>query len=341
MKKRLSKAFLLINTYWTPRFPKLNVSSRHSIDNLESRATILENRKVNKTTTINGYALGDNLSNPDEAKAIVLNTDDIDEKTNPGHLWYTEQRVNDNAHVSEAYNHAIKRGTGTASNQNPHGLSTDDLTILTNSERLFVTKAQERAIRSDRLPVNTIYEIEKQINNLIPNIKTSVIHAKMNKEKIEDTMIEFINGNIDCLISTTIIENGIDIPNANTIIINNADHFGLSQLYQLRGRVGRSNRIGYCYLLYDKNRQINETAMKRLNTIKQFSELGSGFKIALKDLAIRGAGDLLGKEQAGFIDSIGIDLYLKILNDEVRRLKGEKLEEDTSNNPWWWAAKES
>jgi transcription-repair coupling factor (superfamily II helicase) len=130
------------------------------------------------------------------------------------------------------------------------------------------------------------------------------------------------------MLCTTIIETGIDIPNVNTIIILNADYFGLSQLYQVRGRVGRSNKIAYAYLMYDKNKILNETAIKRLNVIKEFTELGSGFSIATRDLSIRGAGDILGSEQAGFIDNIGIELYLKILNEEVAKLKGEPVEEE-------------
>ena len=150
----------------------------------------------------------------------------------------------------------------------------------------------------------------------------------MNKTDLENRMIDFINHEYDILLCTTIIETGIDIPNVNTIIILDADHFGLSQLYQIRGRVGRSNKIAYAYLMYDKNKVLNEEAVKRLNVIKEFTELGSGFSIATRDLSIRGAGDILGVEQAGFIDNIGIELYLKILNEEVARLKGEEIEEE-------------
>ena len=126
-------------------------------------------------------------------------------------------------------------------------------------------------------------------------------------------MMAFIHHEYDILLCTTIIETGIDIPNVNTLIILDADRFGLSQLYQIRGRVGRSNKIAYAYLMYQKGRVLTETAVKRLNVIKEFTELGSGFSIATRDLSIRGAGDILGSEQAGFIDTIGIDLYLKML----------------------------
>jgi len=150
----------------------------------------------------------------------------------------------------------------------------------------------------------------------------------MSKEELEDIMIKFINHEYDVMVCTTIIETGIDIPNANTLIIIDADHFGLSQLYQIRGRVGRSDKIAYAYLMYNKNKILTETAIKRLKVIKEFTELGSGFSIATRDLSIRGAGDILGSEQAGFIDSVGIDLYLKILNNEVKLLKGEETEEE-------------
>ena len=153
----------------------------------------------------------------------------------------------------------------------------------------------------------------------------------MNKEEIENTMISFINNEFDILLCTTIIETGIDIPNVNTLIIYDADKFGLSQLYQIRGRVGRSNKIAYAYLMHSKNKSLNENAVKRLNAIKEFTKLGSGFQIAMRDLSIRGAGDILGKEQAGFIDSVGYELYVKILNDEVDKLKGLKVKEESKD----------
>ena len=141
-------------------------------------------------------------------------------------------------------------------------------------------------------------------------------------------MFKFINHEYVILLSTTIIETGIDIPNANTLIVLEADYFGLSQLYQIRGRVGRSNKIAYAYLMYKENKILGEAAIKRLNVLKEFTELGSGYHIANRDLSIRGAGDILGSEQAGFMDTVGIDLYLKILDDEIKRLKGEPIKEE-------------
>ena len=170
---------------------------------------------------------------------------------------------------------------------------------------------------------NSVERIEQMANKvakLVPDAKVIFAHGQMNKDELEDIMLKFINHEYDVLICTTIIETGIDIPNANTLIIIDADRFGLSQLYQIRGRVGRSDKIAYAYLMYDKGKVLTETAIKRLKVIKEFTELGSGFSIATRDLSIRGAGDILGSEQAGFIDNVGIDLYLKILNDEVKRL---------------------
>ena len=172
-----------------------------------------------------------------------------------------------------------------------------------------------------------VYEIQ----GMIPEARIIYAHGRMDRNAIEDKMIKFINHEADIMVCTTIIETGIDIPNVNTLIILEADHFGLSQLYQIRGRVGRSDKIAYAYMMYKKGNILGEAAVKRLKAIEEFTELGSGFKIANRDLSIRGAGDILGSEQAGFIDSVGIDLYLKILNDEVRKLKGEAIEEETSN----------
>lgn len=144
----------------------------------------------------------------------------------------------------------------------------------------------------------------------------------MDREEIEDVMMEFNANKYQVLVCTTIIETGIDIPNANTILIEDADRFGLSQLYQIRGRVGRSSRIAYAYLMYRPRKQLNETAMKRLKSIREFTQLGSGYKIAMRDLTIRGAGDLLGPQQAGFIDSVGIDMYMEMLHDAILRHRG-------------------
>ena len=184
---------------------------------------------------------------------------------------------------------------------------------------------------------NSVENIEKkvyEIKNLVPDAKIIYAHGRMNKQELEDRMLSFINHEYDVLICTTIIETGIDIPNVNTLIILDADRFGLSQLYQIRGRVGRSNKFSYAYLMYNERKTLTETAIKRLNVIKEFTELGSGFSIAARDLSIRGAGDILGSEQAGFIDSVGIDLYLKLLNNEVNRRKGINVEEsEEKTNP--------
>ena len=168
-----------------------------------------------------------------------------------------------------------------------------------------------------------------KIKKLAPDAKVDFAHGQMNKTTLENKMINFVNKEFDILVCTTIIETGIDIPNVNTLIILDADRFGLSQLYQIRGRVGRSNKFAYAYLMYNPQKVLTETAIKRLNVIKEFTELGSGFSIATRDLSIRGAGDILGSEQAGFIDTVGIELYLKMLDNEVERRKGKSiLEED-------------
>jgi len=169
---------------------------------------------------------------------------------------------------------------------------------------------------------------EKEISSLVPDAKIICAHGKMGKTELEEIMYDFTEGAYDILLCTTIIETGIDIPNVNTLIIYDADHFGLSQLYQIRGRVGRSNKIAYCYLMYNKQKVLSEIAIKRLNAIKEFTELGSGFAIAMRDLSIRGAGDILGSEQAGFIDTIGIELFMQMLDDEINKLKGIKVDEE-------------
>lgn len=172
---------------------------------------------------------------------------------------------------------------------------------------------------------NRIEDIEgevKKIKGLVPDAKIAYAHGRMNKSEIEDIMLDFIEKKYDVLVCTTIIETGIDIPNVNTLIIIDADKFGLSQLYQIRGRVGRSDKIAYAYLMYNKKKVLNEIAVKRLNVIKEFTELGSGFSIAVRDLSIRGAGDIIGSEQSGFIDTIGIELYTKMLNEEVNKIRG-------------------
>ena len=171
--------------------------------------------------------------------------------------------------------------------------------------------------------VQSILEFSNRIQSLVPDARIGIAHGQLNKSELENTIYDFINYRFDILICTTIIETGIDIPNVNTLIIMDADHFGLSQLYQIRGRVGRSDKFAYAYLMYQPFKSLTETAIKRLNVIKEFTELGSGFSIATRDLSIRGAGDILGSEQAGFIDSVGIDLYLKILEEEVMRIQNQ------------------
>lgn len=173
---------------------------------------------------------------------------------------------------------------------------------------------------------SNIESVAHNIARMIPNARVGVGHGKMTREQLEDVMEAFTNKEYDVLVCTTIIETGIDIPNANTIIIEDADKFGLSQLYQIKGRVGRSERVAYAYLLYAKNKQMNEEASKRLKAIKEFAQLGSGYKIAMRDLSIRGSGDILGGEQAGFIDSVGFDMYMKILQDTIDEKTGEKKE---------------
>lgn len=180
--------------------------------------------------------------------------------------------------------------------------------------------------------IEELYAVEKRIAKLIPEAKIVCGHGQMSAEELNSIMEEFVEGKYDVLLCTTIIETGIDIPNVNTIIVLNADHFGLSQLYQIRGRVGRSDKIAYAYLMYNPARMLTETAIKRLESIKEFTELGSGYKIAMRDLAIRGAGDLLGSEQAGFIDAIGLDLYTKMINEEVSKLEGNYVEEETADD---------
>lgn len=179
--------------------------------------------------------------------------------------------------------------------------------------------------------LNRISELDKirnKIHKLVPKAKIGLIHGRMDKDSIEDELIKFLDKEYDVLICTTIIETGIDIPNANTLIIERSDTLGLSQLYQIRGRVGRSDRISYAYLMYDKNKVITENATKRLEAIKEFTELGSGYKIAMRDLAIRGSGDILGSEQSGYIDAVGMDLYMKLLNEAIEEEKGLQREEE-------------
>ena len=177
--------------------------------------------------------------------------------------------------------------------------------------------------------VNTIEQVAENVKRLVPDANVEYAHGQMSERELERIMMDFIHGEIDVLVSTTIIETGLDIPNANTMIIHDAQNFGLSQLYQLRGRVGRSKRTAYAFLMYQRNTILREEAEKRLKAIREFTDLGSGFKIAMRDLEIRGAGNLLGAEQSGHIEAIGYDLYCKMLNEAVLELKGDLKEEES------------
>ena len=176
--------------------------------------------------------------------------------------------------------------------------------------------------------VNGIAEMASKIAALVPDASVAFAHGQMSERELEKIMYQFINGEIDVLVSTTIIETGLDISNVNTMIIHDADKMGLSQLYQLRGRVGRSNRLAYAFLMYRRNTVLREIAEKRLAAIREFTDLGSGFKIAMRDLEIRGAGNLLGEQQSGHMEAVGYDLYCKMLNEAVRKLKGETVAEE-------------
>ncbi|MBH1942128.1 transcription-repair coupling factor [Mobilitalea sibirica] len=177
--------------------------------------------------------------------------------------------------------------------------------------------------------VNGIDEIASMVARLVPEANVAFAHGQMQERTLEKIMFDFISGEIDVLVSTTIIETGLDISNVNTIIIDDADRLGLSQLYQLRGRVGRSNRTAYAFLMYKRDKMLKEIAEKRLHAIKEFTELGSGFKIAMRDLEIRGAGNLLGAQQSGHMEAVGYDLYCKMLTEAVKSMKGEYSEEET------------
>ena len=188
--------------------------------------------------------------------------------------------------------------------------------------------------------VENIKEVAGFLNRLCPDAKIKTGHGQMEGNAIERLMSEFIEGEFDILVSTTIIENGVDIPNANTIIINNAQNFGLSDLHQMRGRVGRSNKKAFCFLISPPTHQISEDSRKRLTALEQFSNIGSGFKIAMRDLDIRGAGDLLGADQSGFINEIGFEMYQRILNEAIEELKIEKFKDLFKNEKNKFIAKD-
>ena len=172
--------------------------------------------------------------------------------------------------------------------------------------------------------VDSIELMATKLKELVPEARICIGHGKLSKDQLENRIKDFINKEYDILLCTTIIETGIDMPDTNTLIIHDADRLGLSQLYQIRGRVGRSNKIAYAYLMYEPRKMLTPEAEKRLETIKEFNDLGSGFKIAMRDLSIRGSGDLLGEEQSGFVESVGLDMYLKILNEEIHNITEQK-----------------
>jgi transcription-repair coupling factor (superfamily II helicase) len=180
--------------------------------------------------------------------------------------------------------------------------------------------------------VESIYSLGNLITRLVPEARIVVGHGQMSEEDLEKAMVDFVAHKYDVLLATTIIENGLDIPNANTIIINRADRYGLSQLYQLRGRVGRSDRRAYAYLLIPPEEALSPVAKKRLAAIREFSDLGSGFRVAAQDLEIRGAGNLLGGEQSGHIEAVGFDMYMKLLEQTIKELKGEETEDEIRAN---------
>ncbi len=206
-------------------------------------------------------------------------------------------------------------------------------TYVVEKSRSLVVDAIEKELSRDGQVfylynnIDKIYNIARTLQHEIKDAKIGIVHGKMNRDDVENVMYQFTNKEINILVCTTIIENGIDIPNANTILIDNAQDFGLSQIYQIKGRVGRSNRVAYAYLLVPPRKQLNETASKRLQAVKEFARLGSGYKIALRDLTIRGAGDILGPNQSGFIDTVGIDMYMEMLEEAIERKKGIQKEE--------------
>ncbi|TYR78308.1 transcription-repair coupling factor [Priestia megaterium] len=206
-------------------------------------------------------------------------------------------------------------------------------TYVVEYNPLLVREAIERELARDGqvyFLYNRVEDIERkaeEISMLVPDARVTYAHGKMNETELEAVILSFLEGEYDVLVSTTIIETGVDIPNVNTLIVNYADKMGLSQLYQLRGRVGRSNRVAYAYFTYHKDKVLTEVAEKRLQAIKEFTELGSGFKIAMRDLSIRGAGNLLGAQQHGFIDSVGFDLYSQMLKEAIEAKRGKDHEQ--------------
>ena len=181
--------------------------------------------------------------------------------------------------------------------------------------------------------ISDLERIYRRLRHLVPEAKILIAHGQMDRNSLEDAIAAFIDREYDVLLCTTIIETGIDIPNTNTLLVDMADRLGLAQMYQIRGRVGRSDRVSYAYFMFDEDKVLTQTGLKRLNAIKEFTTLGSGYKIAVRDLAIRGAGDILGREQSGFIDSIGLDMYMKLLDDAMREAQGHPV---TKSSPKSW-----
>lgn len=206
--------------------------------------------------------------------------------------------------------------------------------VVEKSQNLVQSAIEKELARNGQVfylynNVEQIYNMARKLQSLIPSARIGVVHGQMNRDDIEEVMMQFNNHEIDILVCTTIVENGIDVPNANTILIENAQDFGLAQIYQIKGRVGRSDRVAYAYLLIPPRRQLSEVAAKRLQAVKEFARLGSGYKIAMRDLTIRGAGDLLGSSQSGFIDTVGIDMYIEMLEEAIEAKKnGKKVEHD-------------
>src|SRR5438045_8598444 len=213
----------------------------------------------------------------------------------------------------------------------------DRLSIQANVVK-FDAPVIERAVRNELARggqiyfvhnrVESIFSIGHLLQRLVPDARVVIGHGQMGEDELERAMLGFVERKHDVLLATTIVENGLDIPNANTIIINRADRYGLSQLYQLRGRVGRSARAAYAYLVIPPQESLSPVARKRLAAIKEFSDLGSGFRVAALDLEIRGAGNLLGGEQSGTIDAVGFEMYMKLLEETVKELKGEEVEDE-------------
>jgi transcription-repair coupling factor (superfamily II helicase) len=202
-------------------------------------------------------------------------------------------------------------------------------TRLVKSSDYIIREAVEREVRRGgqvffvHNRVENIHEYGNYLLSLLPRIRLGIAHGQMPEKQLEDVMLEFYHGNLDVLLTTTIIESGLDIPRANTILINNSDHFGLAQLYQLRGRVGRSNVQAYAYLMVSGEKVLTDVAQKRLTLLQELNDLGSGFKIASHDLEIRGAGNLLGAEQSGHINAVGLELFTQMVEEAVANLKGE------------------